>query len=183
MNINLTKIEGVCVVENQNIHDIRGHFSRFFCQQGLANVMEKRRILQINHSLTIQKGTVRGFHYQKPPHAEMKLVRCIKGSVWDVVVDLRYGSSTFLQWHAEELSADNARLMVIPEGCAHGFQVLQDNCELLYLHTAYYAPNAEGGIHVQDPVLSVDWPLPVERLSERDKNQPAINDSFSGIML
>jgi len=113
----------------------------------------------------------------------MKLIRCIKGRVWDVVLDLRKGSATFLQWYAEELSADNSKMIVIPEGCAHAFQVLDANSELLYLHTNFYKPEAEGGVHVLDPYLSIDWPLPVKDLSSRDKAHPFIDGSFSGIEL
>ena len=111
----------------------------------------------------------------------MKLVRCLKGRVWDVAVDLRGGSPTFLQWHAEELSPENARMMVIPEGCAHGFQVLESDSELLYLHTAIYAPESEGGVPYDDPCLSISWPLPVADLSERDRRHPPINPEFIGI--
>jgi dTDP-4-dehydrorhamnose 3,5-epimerase len=122
-------------------------------------------------------------HYQHPPHAEMKLVRCVKGGVWDVAVDLRAGSPTFLQWHAEELTPQNARMLIVPEGCAHGFQALEPDSELLYLHTAFYTPEAEGGVAHDDPRLAISWPLPVVDLSTRDRAHPQIMPSFSGISL
>ena len=136
--------------------------------------------MQINHSRTAAVGTVRGMHFQNPPHAEMKLVRCLKGRVWDVAVDLRAGSPTFLRWHAEVLAADNARMLVVPEGCAHGFQVLEPESELLYLHTANYAPEAEGGVFCEDPRLGIAWPLPVEGLSRRDLSFAPIATNFTG---
>ena len=113
----------------------------------------------------------------------MKLVRCTKGRVWDVIIDLRRGSSTFMEWHAEELSKDNAKMVIIPEGCAHGFQTLESGSELLYLHTEYYTPNAEGGLAYNDPLLKISWPLSVAEISERDLNHPLLNKQFSGIKI
>lgn len=143
--------------------------------------MGGRHIKQINHSRTRTVGAVRGLHFQYPPHAEMKLVRCIKGRVWDVAVDLRAGSATFLRWHAEELAPENARMLVIPEGCAHGFQVLERDSELLYLHTARYVPQVEGGLSCQDPRLGIAWPLPVTDLSRRDSNHAPLTFDFPGV--
>jgi dTDP-4-dehydrorhamnose 3,5-epimerase len=128
-------------------------------------------------------GAVRGLHFQHAPHAEMKLVRCVKGRVWDVALDLRKGSPTFLQWHAQELTPNNSLMLIIPEGCAHGFQVLDPDSELLYLHTASYMPTTEGGIRFDDPAVKIAWPLPVADLSERDKQHPYINEHFFGITL
>jgi dTDP-4-dehydrorhamnose 3,5-epimerase len=122
-------------------------------------------------------------HFQYPPHAEMKLVRCLKGRVWDVAVDLRYRSPTFLQWHAEELTPNSGRMMVIPEGFAHGFQVLEPDSELLYLHTAPYTPSAEGGLRHNDPKLGIHWPLHVTDLSERDAAHPLIGEAFQGVIV
>ena len=131
----------------------------------------------------IEQGAVRGMHFQRPPHAEMKLVTCLHGVIWDVAVDLRAGSSTFLKWHAEELSAENRRALLIPEGFAHGFQALTDNCELLYLHSAPYAREAEAGLNPGDPMLSVVWPLAIAELSSRDAQHPMLNESFAGVVL
>ena len=181
MNADTTELRGVLVVETTPLVDSRGAFARFFCERELAAVTGDRRIVQINHSRTDAVGAVRGLHYQLPPHAEMKLVRCLRGRVWDVAVDLRAGSPTFLQWHAEELSPGNARMLVIPEGCAHGFQVLEPESELLYLHTAYYAPEAEDAVACDDPRVGVAWPLPIGGLSERDGNHPPLPADFVGI--
>lgn len=139
--------------------------------------------MQINHSRTSTIGAVRGLHYQRPPNAEMKLVRCLKGRVWDVAVDIRSNSPTFLRWHAEELTPNNARMIVIPEGFAHGFQVLEPESELLYLHTAFYTAASEGGLRHDDPLLAIHWPLVVTDLSLRDITHPIINSSFDGIVI
>lgn len=177
-----THIVGVIVADTTSNADQRGAFTRLFCQSELADVFGMRQILQINQSRTTQPGAVRGLHFQHSPHAEMKLVRCIRGRVWDVAVDLRAGSPTFLQWHADVLSADNARMMIIPEGCAHGFQVLEADSELLYLHTACYTPAAEGGLRHDDPRLGIRWPLPVTDISERDCGHPLIRANFPGLI-
>lgn len=171
------------VVETNKISDHRGAFARLFCEQELAEILGDRNIVQINHSRTTQAGAVRGMHYQHAPQAEMKMVRCIKGRVWDVAVDLRKDSASFLRWHAVELSEENALMMVIPEGCAHGFQVLEPESELLYLHTASYAPACEGGVRFDDPQLKIAWPLDVTDLSERDKSHPLMNENFCGVKL
>lgn len=181
MNILQTVLPGVVVIESPTIADDRGAFARLYCERELADVIGKRRVVQINHSRTANVGAVRGMHFQKPPHEEMKLVRCLKGRVWDVAVDLRAGSPTFLQWHAEELTPGNARMMVIPESCAHGFQVLEAGSELLYLHTAFYAPESESGVSCTDPRLGIAWPLPVVDLSKRDDNHAPIPGDFSGV--
>ncbi|CAD6540210.1 dTDP-4-dehydrorhamnose 3,5-epimerase family protein [Paraburkholderia metrosideri] len=177
-----THIEGVIVAETTPVADRRGAFTRLFCQKELAAVLGTRQIVQINQSRTTQLGAVRGLHFQHAPHAEMKLVRCIRGKVWDVVVDLRAGSPTFLQWHAEVLSADNTRMMAIPEGCAHGFQVLETDSELLYLHTAFYTPTAEGGLRHDDPRVGISWLIPVTDMSERDRAHPLITEDFPGLI-
>jgi dTDP-4-dehydrorhamnose 3,5-epimerase len=178
-----TSIAGLVVIEAAPYVDNRGAFTRLYCEQELASLISQRRIVQINHSRTAVVGAVRGLHYQRPPHAEMKLVRCLAGRVWDVAVDLRRDSQSFLRWHAEELTPSNARMMVIPEGFAHGFQTLEPASELLYLHTAFYTPGAEGGLRHDDPGLAINWPLGVTDLSQRDAAHPLINLSFTGIDL
>ena len=135
----------------------------------------------MNFSLTEACGAIRGVHFQHPPYSEMKLVRCVKGRVWDVVVDLRADSSTFMEWHAEELSQHNARMMIIPEGCAHGFQALEIKSELLYLHTDFYTPDAEDGLAYNDPLLNILWPLPVTEVSLRDQSHSGLSKGFPGI--
>jgi dTDP-4-dehydrorhamnose 3,5-epimerase len=142
-----------------------------------------RTIKQINHSTTYQVGAVRGLHYQYPPHAEMKIVRCLKGRVFDVAVDLRQGSPTFLKWTAVELTPINRLALVISEGCAHGFQVLEEGSELLYLHTAFYTPGVEGAVRYDDPSVGVAWPLAPTDISARDLSQPHLKEDFKGITL
>lgn len=181
MNIRPTPLAGVVVVDAAPVADHRGSFTRLFCTHDLGSIMGERHIVQINHSCTHAVGAVRGMHYQRPPHAEMKFVRCLRGRVWDVAVDLRINSATYLQWHAEELSPESATMLVIPEGCAHGFQSLEPDSELLYLHTAYYEKAAEGGIRHDDPTICIRWPLAVADLSERDRNHLLLTKSFSGI--
>ena len=181
MNIRQTGIAGAVVVESEPYTDHRGAFARLFCERTLTAVIGERHIVQINHSRTTAVGAVRGMHFQHPPHAEMKLVRCLRGRVWDVVVDLRVGSPTFLRWHAEELSVETSRMLVVPEGCAHGFQVLEADSELLYLHTTFYTPAAEGALRFDDPTLGIAWPLQVNDLSERDKNHALLTHDFAGL--
>jgi dTDP-4-dehydrorhamnose 3,5-epimerase len=135
----------------------------------------------MNHSFTAEKGTVRGMHFQHPPHAEIKMVRCIAGAVYDVAVDLRKDSETFLQWYGIELSAENKQMIYIPEGFAHGFQTLTENVELMYHHTEFYTPEAEEGLLYNDPMLNINWPLQINNLSERDTKHPIIQSNFKGI--
>jgi dTDP-4-dehydrorhamnose 3,5-epimerase len=183
MKIIPTQLAGLHLVETAPFGDHRGAFARLFCARELAPVLGNRQIVQINHSRTTARGALRGMHYQHPPHAEMKMVRCLKGRVLDVAVDLRAGSKTFLKYHAQELSPDTANMLVIPEGFAHGFQVLEENSELLYLHTACYEKAAEGGLRYNDPALNIDWPLPVADLSARDEAHALIAPDFKGITL
>lgn len=180
VNILLTKLHGVVIVETAPIVDHRGTFTRLFCESELADVICNRRIVQINYSRTVRAGAVRGLHLQRAPHAEMKLVRCLKGRVFDVAVDLRTGSQSYLQWHAEELTPENQRMLIIPEGCAHGFQALEPDSELLYLHTSPYSPAAESGVRFDDARLGIPWPLPAVDLSPRDLLLPTLDASFSG---
>jgi dTDP-4-dehydrorhamnose 3,5-epimerase len=181
MKISPTSIQGVMVVKTIPKVDQRGTFSRLYCERELSPIIGNRRIVQINHTRTLAVGAIRGMHFQRPPHAEMKLVRCLKGRVWDVAVDLRTNSPTFLKWHAEELASQNGNMLVIPEGCAHGFQVLEQDSELLYLHSAFYTPEAEGGFCHDDPQLKIPWPLAVTDISPRDKSHPLIGSDFHGI--
>lgn len=161
--------------------DERGYLERVFCADELMPVLANREVRQVNRTLTRRAGTIRGMHFQRAPHSELKIVSCLRGSVLDVAVDLRAGSPTFLQWHAEELSAANHAALVIPEGFAHGFQTLEDDCELLYFHTADFNPVAEGGIDALDPMLAIRWPLAVAERSERDQSHAPIDESFQGL--
>jgi len=174
---------GLKLVERQRLGDNRGFMSRLFCAVELAEAGWKKHIAQINHTYTSRRGTVRGMHFQHPPHAEMKLVNCIQGRVWDVAVDLRADSATFLHWHGEELSAENNRALLIPEGFAHGFQALTGDVELLYCHSAAYHVEAEAGLNPRDPELAINWPLNITELSERDAQHPMIKKNFTDLFV
>lgn len=178
-----TQLNGLMLVQRKAIEDHRGFLSRIYCAEEFRESGVVKNISQINHSVTFKKGSVRGLHFQYPPHAESKLVNCIKGEVWDVAVDIRRDSPTFLHWHGEVLSASNRKSLLIPEGFAHGFQALTSDCELLYLHTAAYHPEAEDVLNVADPRLNILWPLPISELSDRDRTRPFINQSFQGVVL
>lgn len=183
MNYVATDIAGVWVVKSTAFQDSRGAFARLFCARELQDILGQRTIVQINHSETHSVGAVRGLHFQHAPHAEMKIVRCLKGRVFDVAVDLRQGSATFLKWTAVELSPESGCALVIPEGCAHGFQVIEEGSQLLYLHTAFYTPDAEGAVRFDDPQINVAWPLVPTDLSARDQNHPYLEKNFKGLVL
>jgi dTDP-4-dehydrorhamnose 3,5-epimerase len=172
---------GLKCIDRKHIGDQRGSLSRLFCADELAAAGWTKPIAQINHTFTARQGTVRGMHYQNPPHAEMKLVSCIRGEVWDVVVDLREGSSTFLGWHAERISAEKGRALLIPEGFAHGFQALTDNVELIYCHSEGYVAQEESGLNPKDPELGIKWPIAMAELSVRDAGRAWITKDFKGI--
>ena len=174
---------GLKLVERQSLGDSRGFLSRLFCAEELSTAGWRESIAQINQTYTAQRGTVRGMHYQNPPRAEMKLVSCLQGEVWDVAVDLRAGSPTFLHWNAELLSDTNNRALLIPEGFAHGFQTLTNDVTLLYCHSAAYNPEAEGALNAQDPRLAITWPLAIESVSVRDSKHPLLDLKFEGVRL
>lgn len=178
-----TPLNELVLVQRKAIEDDRGFLSRFYCAEELRQAGFCKPITQINHTFTRKKGAVRGLHFQNPPYAEIKMVSCLKGEILDVAVDLRRNSPTFLHWHGEILSATNRRSLLIPEGFAHGFQTLTEDCELIYLHTAFYRPEAEGALNVADPKLSIVWPLPIVDLSIRDRSHAFIDENFKGIVL
>lgn len=178
-----TPLAGLKVIERRPIEDHRGFLARIYCADQLKIAGWNNPIAQINQTVTKKRGTIRGMHFQNPPYSEMKLVSCLRGEVWDVAVDLRKNSPTFLKWHAEKLSEENCRALLIPEGFAHGFQTLADNCELIYLHSAPYIPEAEAGIHSNDPVLAISWPLDLIEISTRDAEHPLLDEQFIGIEL
>lgn len=178
-----TPIAGVRRVVSARLGDSRGHLARMFCADELATAGWSGPVAQANLTFTRQRGTVRGLHFQRPPHAEIKLVRCLRGEVWDVVLDLRYGSPTFLQWHAETLTADNMTALLIPHGCAHGFQTLTDDVEMLYFHSAPHVQSSEGGVSAMDALVGVQWPLPISDMSPRDRAFPPLTSTFEGISL
>ena len=182
-NVKATVLAGLSVATRMPIGDSRGYLERMYCAEEMEALLGGRSLMQVNRTYTANVGTVRGMHYQLPPHAETKLVSCLHGEVYDVAVDLRRDSPTFLQWHAERLSAENKRTMVIPEGFAHGLQALTNDCELLYFHTSEFVPSAEGGLDALDVSLGIDWPLPVAERSLRDEQHPPLNEHFQGVPL
>lgn len=178
-----TPLSGLLMVQRKVMEDERGFLSRFYCAEEFREAGIDKPVAQMNHTLTRRKGAVRGMHFQYPPYAEIKMVSCLKGEILDMAVDLRRGSPTFLRWHSEVLSAANRKSLLIPEGFAHGFQALTEDCELIYLHTVSYRPDAEGALNVSDPRLNIEWPLPISDLSGRDRSHAFIDENFRGITL
>lgn len=176
-----TRLSGVLQVQRTRIADDRGALSRLFCSDELRAAGWSGPVAQINHTVTHRRGSVRGLHYQLPPHAECKLVTCLRGEVWDVALDLRSGSPTFLQWHAARLSPNNLTALLLPEGVAHGFQALTDDVELLYCHSQAHAPDSERGVHALDPRLGLRWPLQITTMSERDRSFALLDSAFAGV--
>lgn len=177
-----TPLSGLRVILRKPHEDSRGSFARLFCANELGQLGTNYPIVQINHSVTRDRASVRGLHFQYAPHAETKIVCCLSGEIFDVAVDLRPQSPTFLHWHAEILSAHNRKSLCIPRGFAHGFQTLVEDCQLLYLHDGYYDRTAEGGLNVADPRIGIVWPLPIAHLSARDHGFPLITAEFEGLM-
>lgn len=175
-----TPLLGLVLLERQAFSDHRGQFRRLFDRDELASAGWDHQITQVNWSHTRAPGSVRGIHFQHAPHADAKLVSCVAGAVWDVAVDLRKRSPTFLCWHAELLTADNGRALLIPEGFGHGFQALEPESALIYVHSSVYAPDAEGGIHPLDPALAIRWPSELRDLSQKDANRPFLEPHFQG---
>lgn len=176
-----TPLKDSYIIEPEQFNDNRGWFARYYCKKEFSRIKHQKDWVQLNHSFTLKKGTVRGMHYQIAPYMEIKMIRCIAGAVFDVIVDLRKNSSTFLRWFGVVLSAQNKKMLYIPEGFAHGFQSLSDDVELLYHHSEYYNPAAENGIRYDDPRLKIEWPLPVSIISEKDSAQPYFDNNFKGI--
>ena len=181
MKFNQSKIKDLYVVELQPFIDDRGFFVRSYCDEALREVGITKPIKQINHSLTSKIGTIRGMHYQQSPHAEIKMVRCISGEIFDVAIDLRKGSSTFLQWHGEYLREGDFKMMIIPEGFAHGFQAMRENTEIIYPSTASYNQKSEDGILFSDESVGIEWPLSATCVSDKDLNHAVLTKDFKGI--
>ncbi|MFM9908428.1 MAG: dTDP-4-dehydrorhamnose 3,5-epimerase [Chitinophagaceae bacterium] len=176
-----TLLNGSYIIKLNPLQDERGWFIRYYCKEEFQKINHTKEWVQMNHSFTKQKGSLRGMHYQINPSKEIKMVRCISGAVFDVIIDLRSGSDTFLKWIGVELSAENKKMVYIPEGFAHGFQCLEDDCELLYHHSTFYNPTAEAGIRFNDPLININWPLPLTAISPRDQQHPYLNQNFKGI--
>ena len=181
MKATKTDIPDVYTLTTTRHGDARGSFARWFCDEELAVVLQGQRVRQINHSHTDERGSVRGMHFQYAPHAETKVVRCVHGEILDVVVDLRQGSPTFLQWRGFILGENADDALLIPPGCAHGFQTLTEDVHLIYLHTNLYTPSAEGAVHVNDPRIGIAWPLPVVNVSARDQGHPFLPEDYPGV--
>ena len=176
-----TSLSGAYVIEPEPFRDERGLFERYYCQNDFEKIGHKKNWVQLNHSITKAEGTIRGMHFQVAPFREIKLVKCVKGRVYDVIIDLRKNSETFLQYFGSELSEENHRMMYIPEGFAHGFQTLSAECHLIYHHSEFYVPGAEAGLRFDDPGLKIKWPVPAGIVSERDLSHPLIDENFKGI--
>ena len=178
-----TPLSDLVVVQRKAVEDERGFLSRLFCSEELQAHGWSGEVKQVNHTLTREAGVVRGMHYQIPPKAEAKLVSCIRGAVWDVALDLRKNSPTFLKWHAQEISAANKRALLIPPGFAHGFQSLTTDCELIYFHSEPYDEVLERGLVPVDPLLKIYWPLQISFMSQRDSNHLLLDENFQGVIL
>lgn len=170
-----TPLAGLYVVELEPRNDERGFFARSFCMDEFAAHGLDPRIAQANIAFNEKAGTLRGMHFQVPPHEEAKYIRCVRGAVYDVAVDIRPQSPTYLKWHAAELSADNRRMMCIPRGFAHGYQTLSDSTEVFYLVSEFYHPESDRGLRWDDPALAISWPLPNPILSAKDRIHPLLD--------
>lgn len=178
-----TPLAGAYLITISPRGDSRGWFARTYCEREFSQIGHHAPWVQMNHSMTRQLGAIRGMHFQYQPHAEIKLVRCVAGRVFDVLVDLRAGSPTLGQWFGAELSAENGQMMYVPKGFAHGFQTLATDCQLLYCHSNFYEPQREGAVRFDDPKIGVQWPLPVTDISARDASHPLLDDPFVGITI
>ena len=181
MKFNATFIKGLIVIDLDFFEDDRGWFARTFCKEEFKESVGDVEWVQINHSYSRQKGTLRGMHLQHPPFEEIKLIRCVAGKIYDVSIDLRKGSPTFLKWFGIELSAENKKMIYIPCGFAHGFLSLSTDCEIIYHHSNYYKPESEAGIKFDDPLININWPSSITEISDRDKNHPYLTDDFKGV--
>ncbi len=181
--ISTTPLDGLKIIERKQLGDTRGFLSRLFCAEEFVAIGWNTPIAQINHTTTVRRGTMRGMHFQYPPHSEIKLVSCLRGEIWDVAIDIRADSPTFMQHHGVHLSAANNMAMMLPQGFAHGFQTLTDNVELLYLHSATYHKESEGGLSPEDAKLNIKWPLPITDISDKDVSYPQLENDFKGVIL
>lgn len=185
MKFSPMKLPGAYRIDLEPQNDFRGGFARLFCAREMKEIGLDKRIVNVNHSSTLRKGTVRGLHFQYPPSCEIKIVKCIRGAVWDCIVDVRKNSPTFLKWDAVELTEENDRMVYVPEGFAHGLQALEDNAEVLYFLSEFYAPQYEGGLRFDDPDLKIDWPSDPTSFSHKDGNFPLLAEkgNWEGVEL
>lgn len=183
MIFNSTFIEGLFTIQPEPIKDSRGWFARTFCKEEFKQIGHDAEWVQMNHSYTENAGTLRGMHFQLPPFEEIKLIRCVRGKVFDVAIDVRTGSKTFLKWFGTELSEENQTMIYIPRGFAHGFLTMEAGCELIYLHSAFYKPGFEGAIRYDDPQVKIDWPSEIKEMSEKDAGHKYLEINYKGIQL
>ena len=174
MRFTETKVAGAFLIEPEPIADERGFFARTWCREEFADQGLNPELAQANISFNHHKGTLRGLHYQAAPHEEAKLVRCTRGAIWDLALDLRPGSPTYRAWSGAELSDANRAMLYVPEGCAHGFLTLTDDAEVAYQMSAPYAPEAARGVRFDDPAFGISWPGEVVVVNERDRGYPDV---------
>jgi dTDP-4-dehydrorhamnose 3,5-epimerase len=183
MIFNPTPLKGAFTIDVTPFQDNRGFFTRTFCEKEFAAHDLVQHFVQANHSGTHGKGVIRGMHFQHSPFCEVKLVKCVQGGIFDVIVDVRKGSPTFLQWFGAELTAENKKMMYVPAGFAHGFQSLTDYSEITYMVSDFYNKESEGGIKYDDASVNIQWPLPVSLVSDKDLAIPLVNSNFNGVIL
>lgn len=181
MIFNPTPLHGAYTIDLEKRGDDRGFFARVFCEKEFGDHRLANHFVQVNNSLSSKKGTLRGMHYQLPPFAEVKVLRCLKGALYDVIVDLRPDSPTFKKWFGAELTAENRRMMYVPQGFAHGLLTLTDETEVLYFVSAFYSPDRERGLRYNDPAIGIVWPIEPVEVSQKDRNWPDIKESFHGL--
>ena len=169
-----TDVAGAKVIDPTPHQDDRGRFMRAWCSKEFVEHGIKFVPLQANMGLSVRKGTVRGMHFQEAPALEAKLVRCTRGAMFDVVLDLRQESPSYRRWYGAELSAENGRMLYVPEGCAHGYQTLEESTEMYYMASEFYTPNAARGVRFDDPAFGIQWPLAASVVSEQDRNWPLV---------
>lgn len=177
-----TDISGLKLLQHAIFRDDRGQFSRVFCRDSLSSSSIDPTAAQINFTFTKKRGCLRGLHYQVSPHSERKIIACVRGAIFDVVVDLRHGSKSFLQWRGFELAGDSGRSLIVPAGFAHGFIALTDEVEMLYIHDHPFVADAQRGIRYNDPAISIAWPIPIAQLSQKDADYPVLPSDFVGLI-
>lgn len=176
-----TPLQDAYLIDVERRGDERGFFARMFCEKEFGALGLETRFRQVNNSLSAKAGTLRGMHYQLAPHAEVKLVRCVKGSLYDVILDLRAGSPSFGKWYGAELSAENRRMMYVPRGFAHGFITLQPDTEAIYLVSDFYAPETERGVRFDDPKFAIGWPVAAAEISDKDRHWRDFDPAWHGV--
>lgn len=183
MNFVKTALKGAFIIEPTPYEDDRGLFARTFCKREFEQIGHTKEFVQFNHSVNKIKGTLRGMHFQYSPDCEIKLIRCVRGRVFDVIIDIRESSPTFLQHISVELNESNFKSIYVPEGFAHGFQTLENDTHLIYHHTSFYTPDNQGGVQYNDPVFNIQWPLEPQCLTEKDKQHKLVDKLFKGIKI